>query len=157
MPVVLTGAHTALGQAVLSALRAAGVPEIRVTVPDPAAAVTTRALGVPTAVSDLSDPLTTGAVLEGAHTVVHLHNPAQTYGWLREAAQGTSVRRVITVLPPEAEALPNTGSDGSELVELVVLTGDIGRPDPALVAAILSADRRPALDQRPGGPVHRRP
>ena len=139
MPVVLTGAHTPLGEAVLAALRSAGVPEIRVTVPDPAAAVTTRALGVPTAVSDLSDPLTTGAVLEGAHTVVHLHNPAQTYEWLREAMEGTSVRLLVTVVQPGAEPPVETGSDPWELV---VLTGDIGRTDSALVAAILAADRR---------------
>ena len=139
MPVVLTGAHTPLGQAVLAALRTAGVPEIRVTVPDPAAAVTTRALGVPTAVSDLSDPLTTGAVLEGAHTVVHLHDPVQTYTWLREAAEGTSVRLVVTVVQKGAEPPLDTGSDAWELV---VLTGDVGQADSALVAAILAADRR---------------
>ena len=140
MPVVLTGAHTALGRAVLAALRAADVPQIRVTVPDPAAAVMTRALGVPTAVSDLSDPLTTGAVLEGAHTIVHLQNPGQTYGWLREAAEGTSVRRVVTVMGPGAEPLVESTSDAWELV---VLSGDVGQADPALVAAILAADRRP--------------
>ena len=139
MPVVVTGAHTALGRAVLAALRTAGAPEIRATVPDPAAAVSIRALGVPTAASDLSDPLTTGAVLEGAHTVVHLHNPAQTYGWLREAAEGTSVRRVVMVVREGAEPPVGTGSDPWELV---VLTGDVGQADPALVAAILAADRR---------------
>jgi uncharacterized protein YbjT (DUF2867 family) len=143
VPVVLTGAHTALGQAVLAALRTAGVPEIRVTVPDPAAAAASRALGVPTAVSDLSDPLTTGAVLEGVHTVVHLQNPAQTYGWLREAAEGTSVRRVVTVLPMGAE--PPSGTE-SDPWETVLLTGEVGAADPALVAAILAADRRiPAM------------
>ena len=140
MPVVVTGAGTALGRAVLTALRAAGVPEIRLIVPDPAAAAGLRALGVPTAVSDLSDPLTTGAVLEGAHTVVHLHDPAGTYGWLREAAEGTSVRRVVTVLPPGAE-LP-VSDIGPEAWEIVVLIGDVGSVDPDLVAAILAADRR---------------
>ena len=139
MPVVVTGAHTALGRAVLAALRDAGVPEIRVTVPDPAAAGPPRAVGVPAAVSDLSDPLTTGAVLEGAHTVVHLQNPAQTYGWLREAAEGTSVRRVVIVLELGAERPAGTESDPWEVV---VLPGDTGRADPALVAAILAADRR---------------
>ncbi len=140
MPVVLTGAHTALGQAVLAALRTAGVPEIRATVPCPAAVAASRALGVPTAVSDLSDPLTTGAVLEGAHTVVHLHDPARTYGWLREAAEGTSVRRIVIVLPAGAEP-PALGA-GSDAWDTVVLTGEVGLADPDLVAAILAADRR---------------
>ena len=147
MPVVLTGAHTALGRAVLGALRAAGVPEIRATVPDPAAAAAIRALGVPTAVSDLSDPLTTGAVLEGAHTVVHLDNPAQTFGWLRDAAEGTSVRRVVTVVREGAEPPVGTGSDPWELL---VLTGDVRRADPALVAAILAADQRPRHSRAAG-------
>jgi len=140
MPVVLTGAGTTLGRAVLSALRAAGVPEIRATVPDAAAAAVSRSAGVPTAVSDLSDPLTTGAVLEGAHTIVHLHEPELTYGWLRDAAEGTSVRRVVMVLPPGAE--PPTSAGGSESWEVVVLTGDVGAADPELVAAILAADQR---------------
>ena len=140
MPVVLTGANTALGQAVLIALREAGVPDIRATVPEAAAAAGPRSAGVPTAVSDLSDPLTTGAVLEGAHTIVHLYRPAQTYGWLREAAEGTSVRRVVIVLPLDAEPPGSLG--GSDGWEVVVLTGELDSADPDLVASILAADRR---------------
>jgi uncharacterized protein YbjT (DUF2867 family) len=149
VPVVVTGAGSVLGRAVLTALRAAGVPEIRATVPERVAAAGPRALGVPTAVSDLSDPLTTGAVLEGAHTVIHLHDPATTYGWLREAAQGTGLRRVVIVLPAGVQPpAPGAGSGAaSDEWELVVLTGDVRHADPALVTAILAADRRrpPAL------------
>lgn len=136
VPVVVTGAETALGRAVLDALLAAGDGEVRATTPDRGAALALRASGVPTAVSDLSDPRTTGAVLEGAHTVVHLQETLGTWEWLREAAEDTGVRRVVAVLPA------GTDVPAAPEWEVVVVAGDAAHAEPDVVRTVLAADRR---------------
>ena len=137
MPVVVTGADGPLGAAVVAAFLACGEEiELRATVRDRAAVAPLVAAGVRTAVSDLVDPLRLGAVLEGAHTVVHLDDPAGTWELLLDAAEDTGVRRLVTVLPPGAAA-PDAGP-----YELVVLRDAPDAPDAALVAAVLAADRR---------------
>lgn len=142
MPVVVTGADGALGAAVVHALlvaseQAAEPLELRATVRDRAAAGPLLAAGVRTAVSDLVDPTRFGAVLDGAHTVVHLDDPALTWDLLLEAAEDTGLRRIVTVLDPAAPEPVATG------YELVVLRHPAAAPpDPALVAAVLEADRR---------------
>jgi uncharacterized protein YbjT (DUF2867 family) len=136
VPVVVTGAETPLGRAVLHALCAREVIEVRATVREIGAAAPLRADGVPTSVSDLSDPLQLGAVLDGAHTVVHLDRPLSTWQWLLEAAEDTGVRRIVTVLPP-GTAVPEAPG-----YELMVVTGSSADADPAVVAAVLSADAR---------------
>ena len=137
MPVVVTGADTPLGRAVATALVRAGV-EVRATVRDRGHVAGLVALGVRTAVSDLVDPLRLGAVLEGAHTVVHVDgdDPLATWDLVLDAAEDTSVRRLVTVAPPDTPPPP----PGAYEVVLV-RTGSLA-PDPALVGAVLDADRR---------------
>jgi uncharacterized protein YbjT (DUF2867 family) len=137
VPVVVTAADRPLGRAVVEALLAQGSVEVRATVRDRAVAAELIALGVRTAVSDLVDPLRFGAVLEGAHTVVHLDDPSATWDLLIDAAADTGLRRIVTVLHPGDEVLP------AEPYELVVIRADDnGSPRRELVAALLDADRR---------------
>lgn len=136
MPVVVTGADGVLGRALVDALLGSGPVEVRATVRTPSAARELIELGVKTAVSDLLDPERLGAVLEGAHTVVHLHGaePLDTLELLLDAAEDTGLRRIITVtsghLPP-----PGPTPEG---VEIVVLPAG----SPTLVADLVAADRR---------------
>lgn len=148
MPVVVTGADQPLGRAVAFELAASGA-EVRATVRDPGAVGALRAAGLRVSVGDLSDPLRLGAVLEGAHTVLHLDrgadgagSPGDTWEWLLEAAEGTDLQRIVTVLPH-----PPTLSHarGYELIIRRLPTGDAegpGYPDPALVRELVEADRR---------------
>jgi len=136
VPVVVTGADTPLGRAVVDALLAGEAGEVRATVRDRAAVQSLAALGVPAAVTDLEDAMRFGAVLEGAHTVIHLDDPLGTWDLLLDAAEETGLRRIVTVLPGAA-ALPDAG--GYDLA--VVRTDDL-RPRAALVRALVSADAR---------------
>jgi uncharacterized protein YbjT (DUF2867 family) len=133
---VVTAADTSLGRAVVEAFLGDAAVEVRATVRDRSVAAELIALGVRTAVSDLVDPRRFGAVLEGAHTVVHLDNPTETWDLLLEAAADTGLRRIVTVLDPADELPP------AEPYELVVIrtTDRTARTD--LVAALLEADRR---------------
>jgi putative NAD(P)-binding protein len=136
MPVVVTAADHPLGRAVVEALVAEGSIEVRATVRDPGAAAELIALGVRTAVSDLVDPLRFGAVLEGAHTVVHLDDPPGTWDLLLDAAADTGLRRIVTVLDPADEMPPPVP------YQLVVIRSRDRGPRSDLVAALLDADRR---------------
>jgi hypothetical protein len=140
MPVVVTGADSPLGAAVVAAFLAAAPAgeqvELRATVRDRSAAAPLVAAGVRTAVSGLDDPLRLGAVFEAAHTVVHLDDPAGTWDLLLEAAEDTGVRRLLTVLPPGAPE-PEAGP-----YELVVLRPAEGTPERTVAAALVAADRR---------------
>ncbi|UGQ14204.1 NAD(P)H-binding protein [Yinghuangia sp. ASG 101] len=147
MPVVVTGAHLPLGRALVLALAERGVPDLRAVVRDRGGAAPLRAGGVRVAVSDLSDPLRFGAVLEGAHTVVHLDagpgdggGPLDTWAWLLEAAEDTGLRRIVTVLPHGAEVPPGDGRD------VVVVRGEPPRSgetaDSAMIRALVAADSR---------------
>jgi uncharacterized protein YbjT (DUF2867 family) len=131
VPVVVTGADTPLGAAVVAALRGAGV-EVRATVRTRVAAAS---LPPPVAVMDLSDPLRFGAVLEGAHTLVHL-DPAPL-DHVVEAAEDTSLRRLVLVRPSGGPA-----ADVDEPLEVVLVEGDPLTADPAVVSAVVEADRR---------------
>ena len=133
VPVVVTGADTPLGRAVLAALLRDPRIEVRATTRTRAAADALSPRRVPTAVTDLEDPLRAGAAFEGAHTVVHL-DPAPLEHVL-EAAEDTSVRRVVVIHP----AAHPTRTDA---LEVVVVPGDADRAEPAVVAAIVAADRR---------------
>ena len=144
---VVTGADQPLGRAVVAALLAAGAAEVRATVRDRS---TVRALmerGVRTAVTDLVDPLRFGAVIEGAHTVIHLDGvePVRSWDLLLDAAEGTGVRRLVTVCAPVADLPP--AASGYQVV--VVLTafpasdpGPGAEPPPDLVRALVEADSR---------------
>ncbi|MDP9397322.1 MAG: NAD(P)H-binding protein [Actinomycetota bacterium] len=144
MPVVVTGADAPLGRAVALALAATG-SDVRATVRSRAAVADLLAQGVRTAVSDLVDPLRLGAVLENAHTVVHLDGlhldsnaPLATLDLVVDAAEDTSVRRLVTVAPAGA-ALP-----AMPPYEVVLVRTASPAPRPALVAALLAADARAA-------------
>jgi NAD(P)-dependent dehydrogenase (short-subunit alcohol dehydrogenase family) len=138
VPVVVTGADRPLGRAVVEALLAHGVPEVRATVRIRAAVPELIALGVRTAVSDLVDPLRLGAVLEGAHTVVHLDpdDPLDSWDLLLEAAADTGLRRIVTLCLPSRVPPAECGYD------LVVIRAASACPSPWLVAALVDADRR---------------
>ncbi|WP_267594408.1 NAD(P)H-binding protein [Carbonactinospora thermoautotrophica] len=136
MPVVVTGADRPLGRAVVAALLRAGAAEVRATVRSRAAVADLAVLGVRVAVSDLVDPLRLGAVLEGAHTVIHLDDPAATWDYLLEAAEDTGLRRIVTVGAPGAGP-PDPGS-----YDLVLVRCAVHEPAPALVNALVAADQR---------------
>ncbi|MEU8133048.1 NAD(P)H-binding protein [Streptodolium elevatio] len=151
MPVVVIGADRPLGGALVLALVELGVPDLRAVVRDRAYAPALRAAGVRVSVGDLSDPLRLGAVLEGAHTVVHLDTgpegsggPLDTWDWLLEAAEDTGLTRIVTVVEDERISPDRGGYD------VVLLPGRITRScggatdavDPALVSALIEADRR---------------
>jgi NAD(P)H dehydrogenase (quinone) len=158
MPVVVTGADRALGRAVVDALLAAGAAEVRATVRDRSVVAGLVAAGVRTAVSDLVDPLRFGAVLEGAHTVVHLDADAPQDSWqlLLEAVEDTGVRRLLTVVVGGTNQVSGWGEDagsgedagraaappGTGAYDVVVVRAASWAPDPAVVAALLAADRR---------------
>ncbi len=126
MPVVVTGADGPLGAAVLAAfLAGADRVELRATVRDRGAVGALVAAGVRTAVSDLEDPTRFGAVLEGAHTVVHLDDPLATWDFLLDAAEDTGLVRVVTVLDPSARA---PDAPGYDLVVLRHRDGRTARP-----------------------------
>jgi nucleoside-diphosphate-sugar epimerase len=136
MPVVVTGADQPLARAVVEALLAGEAVEVRATVRDRGAVLALGALGVPAAVTDLADGLRFGAVLEGAHTVIHLDDPLGTWELLLDAAEETGLRRIVTVLEPAA-AIPDAGP-----YDLVVVRTKDHRPRRELVAALVSADLR---------------
>ncbi|MDQ6648754.1 MAG: NmrA family NAD(P)-binding protein [Actinomycetota bacterium] len=140
---VVTGADGVLGRAVVLALRADAGLDVRGTALGWAAARELAALGVPTAVTDLTDPERLGAVLSGAHTVIHLAgpDPLATVGDLLEAARDTGLRRVVTVCP--ACDVNRAGLDGLAHSDyrVVVVTAEPAVVDPAVVAALVAADR----------------
>lgn len=141
MPVVVTAAETPLGRLVVERLRADGA-EVRAVVER-----ATDDLGVPTALTDWRDAERLGAVLEGAHTVVHLAG-VRHFPDLLAAAQDSGLRRIVLVLRPG----DSVGTVGLPY-EVVALPGPRPgrwpwrrRPDPATLAAV--ADRVVAADRR---------
>lgn len=133
MPVVVTAAGTPLGRAVVAGLLAADpAAEVRAVTGSRAAAVELGALGARTALlPDLADPLLFGAVLTGAHTLVHLDEPAATWQWTLEAAEDTGLRRIITV--------DRSGAGAPVGCEVVTVAGG---PVGTLLGRILAAERR---------------
>ncbi len=130
MPVVVTGAQTALGLRLVDAFLAAGVPELRATTTSRAVARTLVDRGVRVAALDLAtaDVERAAAVLAGAHTVVHVDGD-ETLTALLEALEDGDVRRVVVVGRPDP--LPPG-----------VVVVDPDQPAEAVVAAVLAADRR---------------
>jgi nucleoside-diphosphate-sugar epimerase len=133
VPVVVTAAETALGRLVVERLRADGA-EVRAVVESE-----TNDLGVPTSLTDWRDAERLGAVLEGAHTVIHLAGVRRVADLL-VAAEDSGLRRIVVVARGPVPALDATPYD-------VVLVPDTRRRlaravDPALVDALVAADRR---------------
>jgi nucleoside-diphosphate-sugar epimerase len=107
VPVVVTAAESPLGRLVVARLVADGA-EVRAVVERE-----TADLGVPTALTAWDDAERLGAVLEGAHTVIHLA-ASKRLPDLLAAAEGSGVRRVVVVGAPvtapgyEVVAVPDT-------------------------------------------------
>lgn len=143
MPVVVTGADEPFGRAAVEALlRAEPGVDVRATVRVRAAAWELIDLGVKTAVSDLVDPERLGAVLEDAHTLIHLAgaDPAATLDLVLDAAAGTSVRRIGTLAPPAIAPAVAARLVAAGFAGLVVsATAAVAPIDVA--AALVEADR----------------
>lgn len=94
MPVVVTAAETRLGRRVVARLLAEHA-EVRAVVDKPAD------LGVPTALRPWRDAERLGAVLEGAHTVIHLAGRRRVRDLL-DAAEDSGIVRIVSTVPLEA-------------------------------------------------------
>jgi uncharacterized protein YbjT (DUF2867 family) len=124
VPVVVTAAETPLGRRVVARLLAEGA-EVRALV-DRAASD----LGVPTSLADWAELERLGAVLEGAHTVIHLAG-AKRVRDLLAAAEDSGVVRIVSTVPVDAP------------YEVVVVPVPRWRADlDAVAAALVEADRR---------------
>lgn len=131
MPVVVTAAETPLGRLVVRRLVADGA-EVRAVVDRE-----TTDLGVPTALATWDDLERLGAVLEGAHTVVHLAARKRLPDVVA-AAEDSGVRRVV-VVGPAADA------PGYEVVAVPDTRRRWRTPQAvleALAEAVVEADRR---------------
>ncbi|MDQ1713608.1 MAG: hypothetical protein QOE45_3058 [Frankiaceae bacterium] len=133
MPVVVTAAETPLGRLVVERLLADGA-EVRAVVGS-----VTGDLGVPTSRTDWRDAERLGAVLEGAHTVIHLAGERHVADLLA-AAEDSGLRRIVVVARGPVPGLEGAPYD-------VVVVPDTRRRlsravDPGLVEALVAADRR---------------
>lgn len=170
MPVVVTGADSPIGELVLDALVGSGL-DLRATVEHRRSVADLVARGVKTAVSDLVDTERFGAVLEGAHTVIHLRGAEvddllDGVADILAAAPDSGVRRIVTLAGvggahdshPGLRALESSEYDTVVLEVGVVLAqlsdpragvpsyDDLSRPVAPLwvgdlVAALVAADR----------------
>ncbi len=128
MPVVVTAAETPLGRRVVERLKADGA-EVRAVVD-----TMVTDLGVPTALATWDDAERLGAVIEGAHTVIHLAGAKRIQDLLDAAEDSGLVRIVSTAASP---LLDGSGYD------VVVVPVRRFRPDLAAVTdALVEADRR---------------
>jgi len=135
VPVVVTAAENPLGRLVVARLLADGA-EVRAVVERP-----TDDLGVPTALAAWDDPERLGAVLEQAHTVVHLA-ALKRIPDLLEAAEDTGIRRIVVVTRNAVAALDGVPYE----VVVVPDTRRRFRTKPGalerLADAVVAADRR---------------
>jgi hypothetical protein len=87
-------------------------------------------LGVPTSRADWGDAERLGAVIEGAHTVIHLAGRRRVADLLA-AAEDSGLRRIVSTVPVDAP------------YEVVVVPVPRFRRDlRAIAAALVEADRR---------------
>jgi uncharacterized protein YbjT (DUF2867 family) len=126
VPVVVTAADTPLGRLVVARLRADSA-EVRAVVERPA-----TDLGVPTALADWGDAERLGAVVEGAHTVIHLAGRRHVTDLLA-AAEDSGLRRIVSTVP-----LP----DGAPYEVVVVPVPRFRRDLRSIAEALVAADRR---------------
>ncbi|MEO6714624.1 MAG: NAD(P)H-binding protein [Mycobacteriales bacterium] len=112
MPVVVTGADSPLGELVIDRLAGRGL-DLRATVDSRDAVQPLVDRGVKTAVSDLVDTERFGAVLEDAHTIIHL--------------RGVDAARILAGVPDVIAALPDSGVE-----RIVTLSGFGLEQHPAL-------------------------
>jgi uncharacterized protein YbjT (DUF2867 family) len=114
VPVVVTGADTPLGRLVIDRLAGGGL-DLRATVETRDAVQPLVDRGVKTAVSDLADTERFGAVVENAHTVIHL--------------RGISALQILNGIPDVLAAVPDSGVE-----RVVTLSGFGAESHPALAA-----------------------
>ena len=124
VPVVVTAAHTSLGRLVVERLKAEGA-EVRAVVDKPAGG-----LGVPTALADWDDAERLGAVLEDAHTVIHLAGRKRVAALLA-AAEDSGIVRIVSTVGIEAP-----------YEVIVVPVPRLKRDLHAIADALVEADRR---------------
>jgi nucleoside-diphosphate-sugar epimerase len=124
VPVVVTAAESRLGRLVVERLRSEHA-EVRAVVDrDPGD------LGVPTSRADWGDAERLGAVIEGAHTVIHLAG-AKRVADLLAAAEDSGLVRIVSTVPLDAP------------YEVVVIEVPRLRRDlHAIADALVEADRR---------------
>jgi uncharacterized protein YbjT (DUF2867 family) len=128
VPVVVTAAETPLGRRVVERLKADGA-EVRAVVD-----TMVSDLGVPTALATWDDAERLGAVLEGAHTVIHLAGAKRVQDLLDAAEDSGVVRIVSTAASPLLDETP---------YDVVVVPVRRFRPDlAAVIDALVEADRR---------------
>lgn len=111
VPVVVTGADTPIGALLLDRLVGQGL-DLRATVDDRDAVRPLVDRGIRTAVSDLGDAERFGAIVDDAHTIVHL--------------RGGSATAMLDGIPDVLDALPE-----SEVRRIVTLAG-LGASHPSL-------------------------
>ncbi len=124
MPVVVTAAETPLGRRVVARLVAERA-EVRAVVDKQVGD-----LGVPTALAAWSDAERLGAVLDGAHTVIHLAGRRRVADLLA-AAEDSGLARIVSTVPVDAP-----------YDVVVVPVPRFGADLDALAAALVAADAR---------------
>ena len=149
MPVIIVGADTAIGDAIVDAV-APNAGEVRVFISDSTRAVSLKQRGVKVAVGDVSDASHVEAAVAGSFCAVLVVEAAtddrqRSFGSARSqvlegwamAMRGSKVRRVIWVAAPtEVEGLPGSVAE----VATVTIDGDIDQAAGA-VAALEEADQ----------------
>jgi hypothetical protein len=151
VPVVVTGADEPVGALVLDRLVGQGL-DLRATVTARGAVAPLVARGVKTAVSDLVDTERFGAVIEDAHTVIHVRgllSAVETLPDVVAALPDSGVARVVTLAPTGRDhpALGLLRSAGVDVVLLRVSGLAGGRPvsgairSDDLADALVAADR----------------
>jgi uncharacterized protein YbjT (DUF2867 family) len=144
MPVIVIGADTRLGRAIVERLLEPD-REIRVFVSDPEAAEQLRGLGVKTAFGDVSDFSHVGAACTGVFTAVLVGEAARDgrersfaddqravfEGWAG-AVEEAAASRIIWVGVPDPPPTPNTAAAGvrddlelREVAERVALLDEV--------------------------------
>ena len=138
MPVVVTGASGGIGRVLTPLLTARG--EVRAIVRDPASAEGLRAAGAKVAVATLDDSAILRAIMDGAHTVIHLAGGADlpddaayessnlgTTREVLEAATESSVARLLFLsYPGAASASPNAFLRTKGLAEEAIASAGLG-------------------------------
>lgn len=155
MPVVVTGADTPLGALVIDRLVGGGL-DLRATVETRAAVQPLVDRGVKTAVSDLVDTERFGAVVENAHTVIHLRGGTAD-AMLRgipdvlAALPESGVERIVTLAPLPIMRHENLDALRAADLDVVVLAVGV-----VLAPLSESGARRPKVlpPHRPVAPLY---
>jgi NADH dehydrogenase len=138
LPVVVTGASGAIGRALVPALADRG--EVRAVVRSEASADSLRSAGAKVAVSDLGESSVMTAVMDGAHTVIHLAggldlpdddsyvqaNYTTVDDTLAAAADAGVARFILMSYPGASSTSPNVYLRAKGMAEEAVAGASIG-------------------------------